>query len=126
MENGPQVGTELAWRLEAWVTRFTCGGFALGIRFNHTMADGYGVLSENFRRCTRFDLITACLWKCRTIALNPVDPEEMVRISIATTARGKPGILDIPTGYYINVFTYPAAVTKAGTPCTSPLSYAVH
>ncbi|CAA3020401.1 methanol O-anthraniloyltransferase [Olea europaea subsp. europaea] len=189
------------------VTRFTCGGFALGIRFNHTMADGYGVmqflntmtefskgaceppihpvwqreqflnarsppritcthnefeqithnksstdimdsdksirtavfftpkdiqalrnqvLSENFGRCTRFDLITACLWKCRTIALNPADPDEMVRISVATGARGKPGMLDIPTGYYGNVFTYPAAVTKAGTLCKSPLSYAVH
>ncbi|CAH9107148.1 unnamed protein product [Cuscuta europaea] len=25
------------------VTRFTCGGFALGVRFNHTMVDGYGL-----------------------------------------------------------------------------------
>nr|GMD04108.1 methanol O-anthraniloyltransferase-like [Ipomoea batatas] len=25
------------------VTRFSCGGFALGVRFNHTMVDGYGI-----------------------------------------------------------------------------------
>ncbi|KAL2517339.1 HXXXD-type acyl-transferase family protein [Abeliophyllum distichum] len=190
------------------VTRFICGGFALGIRLNHTMADGYGAMqflnaitefvkgasapsippiwqreqylnarsppritcthnefeqithnkpssdvimdsdklirtaiffspkdiqalrnqvsSENFHRCPRFDLITACLWKCRTIALNPADPDEMVRVSIIINARGKQGMPDIPTGYYGNAFTYPAAVSKAGILCTSPLSYAVH
>ncbi|XP_031113693.1 methanol O-anthraniloyltransferase-like isoform X2 [Ipomoea triloba] len=26
------------------VTRFTCGGIALGVRFNHTMVDGYGIV----------------------------------------------------------------------------------
>ncbi|KAL2456602.1 (Z)-3-hexen-1-ol acetyltransferase [Abeliophyllum distichum] len=190
------------------VTRFICGGFALGIRLNHTMADGYGAMqflnaitefvkgasapsippiwqreqylnarsppritcthnefeqithnkpssddimdseklirtaiffspkdiqalrnqvsSENFHRCRRFDLITACLWKCRTIALNPADPDEMVRVSIIINAHGKQGMTDIPTGYYGNAFTYPAAVSKAGILCTSPLSYAVH
>ncbi|KAL2465029.1 putative methanol O-anthraniloyltransferase-like [Abeliophyllum distichum] len=61
----------------------------------------------------RFDLITGCLWKCRTIALNPADPDKMVRISIIINARGKQGMPDIPTGYYGNAFTYPAAVSKA-------------
>ncbi|KAL2488597.1 HXXXD-type acyl-transferase family protein [Forsythia ovata] len=190
------------------VTRFICGGFALGIRVNHTMADGYGikqflnaitefvkgesapsippiwqreqylnarsppritcthnefeqithnkpssddimdsdklirtaiffspkdiqalrnqVSSANFLRCSRSDLLTAFLWKCRTVALNPADPDEMVRVSIIINARGKQGMPDIPTGYYGNAFTYPAAVSKAGILCTSPLSYAVH
>ncbi|KAL2544403.1 (Z)-3-hexen-1-ol acetyltransferase [Forsythia ovata] len=189
------------------VTRFMCGGFALGIRFNHTMVDGYGLMqflnaitefvkdasapsippvwqreqylnarsrpritcthnefeqipkyksssdvmdsdnliqtaiffspkdiqslrnqvsSENFLRCSRFDLITACLLKCRTIALNPADPDEMVRISIIINVRGKQGMPDIPTGYYGNAFIYPAAVSKAGTLCASPLSYAIN
>ncbi|KAL2454759.1 HXXXD-type acyl-transferase family protein [Abeliophyllum distichum] len=50
----------------------------------------------------------------------------MVRVSIIINARGKQGMPDIPTGYYGNAFTYPAAVSKAGILCTSPLSYAVH
>ncbi|CAI9784699.1 unnamed protein product [Fraxinus pennsylvanica] len=185
------------------VTRFICGGFALGIRLNHTMADAYGMMqflnaiSElgkgeyapsispvwqrdqylnarsppritcihhefeqipqspdfmdsdkliraaifftpkdiqelynhlsslgSFRRCSRFDLITACLWKCRTNALNPSDPDEIVRLSICINVRGKPG-LNVPTGYYGNAFVYPAAVSTARNLCTAPLSYAV-
>ncbi|CAI9784704.1 unnamed protein product [Fraxinus pennsylvanica] len=185
------------------VTRFICGGFALGIRFNHTMADACGMtqflnaISElekgasapsilpvwqreqyfnarsppritcihheyeqrpqstyfmdsdkliriavfftskdiqalynhlsslgNFRRCSRFDLIVACLWKCRTNALNPSDPDETVRLSIFTNVRGKTG-LNIPTGYYGNAFVYPAAVSTVRILCTAPLSYAV-
>ncbi|CAI9755549.1 unnamed protein product [Fraxinus pennsylvanica] len=175
------------------VTRFICGGFALGIRFNHNMADAHGMiqlltaitefvkgaatpsilpvwqreqyftarsppritcthneyeqtpydvsyadimdsdklirtaiffspkdiqalrnhmsLSGNFNRCSRFELITTYLWKCRTIALSLADPEE-------------PG-LNIPTRYYGNAFTLPAAVSTAGILYASPLSYAV-
>ncbi|CAI9784696.1 unnamed protein product [Fraxinus pennsylvanica] len=185
------------------VTRFICGGFALGIRLNHTMADGYGImqflnaiselakgasapsisptwhreqylnarsppritcihheyeqilqspdfmdsdkliraavffspkdiqalynhlsLSGSFRRCSRFEVIIACLWKCRTNALNPSNPDETVRLSVLTNVRGKPD-LNIPTGYYGNAFVYPAAVSTARILCTSPLSYAV-
>ncbi|CAA2942205.1 methanol O-anthraniloyltransferase [Olea europaea subsp. europaea] len=185
------------------VTRFICGGFALGIRLNHTMADAYGMLqflnsiselikgasapsispvwqreqylnarsppritcmhhefeqirqsrdfmdsdklirtsifftpkviqalyyrlslSGSSRRCSRFDLIIACLWKCRTNALNPSNPDETVRLSVIANLRGKPG-LKIPTGYYGNAFVYPAAVSTARILCTAPLSYAV-
>ncbi|CAI9755534.1 unnamed protein product [Fraxinus pennsylvanica] len=187
------------------VTRFICGGFALGIRINHTIADGYGIMQflnaitefvkgasapsippiwqreqyftarsppritcahneyeqilynksstnvvdsenllrtaiffgpkeiqvlrnhllEKFKRYSRFDLITACLWKCRTIALNPPNPDEIVRLSVMMTARGISG-LSLPTGYYGNAFTFPAAVSTSRILCTSPLSYAVH
>lgn len=34
-----------------------------------------------------FDVITACLWRCRTVALE-LDPEEVVRLSCAINARG--------------------------------------
>ncbi|KAL2544394.1 HXXXD-type acyl-transferase family protein [Forsythia ovata] len=78
----------------------------------------------NFGRCSRFDLIAAYLWKCRTIALNPADPNEVVRLSAVTNARGKPG-LNIPTGYYGNGFTSPVALSVARIMCTSPLSYAI-
>nr|UJH94663.1 alcohol acyltransferase 1 [Jasminum sambac] len=190
------------------VTRFTCGGFTFGVRLNHTMTDGFGVIQlltaitefvkgssapsilpvwqrdkyftarsppritcqhnefeqtppdksytdiiesdklirtsvfftpkdiqalrnrvlfENFdHHCTRTDLITACLWKCRTIALNPSNEDEIVRVSSCVNAHGKQGFDKIPTGYYGNTFTYPAAETKAGVLCRRPLSYAVH
>ncbi|CAI9784693.1 unnamed protein product [Fraxinus pennsylvanica] len=64
--------------------------------YNHLSSSG------NFRRCSRFDLIVACLWKCRTNALNPSDPDETVRLSIFTNVRGKPG-LNLPTGYYVQL-----------------------
>ncbi|XP_022858609.1 methanol O-anthraniloyltransferase-like [Olea europaea var. sylvestris] len=146
------------------VTRFICGGFALGIRMNHTMADGYGMmqflssiselmkgasapsispvwqreqylnarsparitcihheyeqipqstdfmdsdklfrtaifftpkviqalynhlsLSGSSQRCSRFDLIIACLWKCRTNTLNPSDQDLYGGVASATS-----------------------------------------
>ncbi|CAA2942202.1 methanol O-anthraniloyltransferase-like [Olea europaea subsp. europaea] len=185
------------------VTRFIFGGFALGIRVNHTMADAYGMmqflssiselmkgasapsispvwqreqyliarsppritcihheyeqipqsidfmdsdklfrtaifftpkviqalynhlsLSGSSQRCSRFDLIIACLWKIRTNALNPSDPDETVRLSVLTNVRGKPS-LNIPTGYCGNAFVYPAAVSTTRILCTAPLSYVV-
>ncbi|KAF3447689.1 hypothetical protein FNV43_RR08392 [Rhamnella rubrinervis] len=57
--------------------------------------------------------IPACLWKCRTHALK-VDPQEVVRVSLFVTARGKQHGLSLPLGYYGNAFAFPAAVSKAG------------
>ncbi|XP_051129631.1 methanol O-anthraniloyltransferase-like [Andrographis paniculata] len=71
-----------------------------------------------------FDMITACLWKCRTIALEP-HPEDTVLISILTNVRHPRFGLSIPRGYYGNAFAYPAAISKANILCTSPLSYGV-
>ncbi|XP_022867299.1 methanol O-anthraniloyltransferase-like, partial [Olea europaea var. sylvestris] len=76
-------------------------------------------LSGSSRRCSRFDLIIACLWKCHTNALNPSNPDENVCLSVITNLRGKPG-LKIPTGYYGNAFVYPAAVSTARILCTAP------
>ncbi|KAG8382030.1 hypothetical protein BUALT_Bualt05G0034000 [Buddleja alternifolia] len=73
---------------------------------------------------SRFDLITACLLKCRTIALEP-NPSELIRISVVTNARHKKGINLPLSGYYGNAFVYPAEVSTAGILCASPLAYAV-
>ncbi|PIN19367.1 benzyl alcohol O-benzoyltransferase [Handroanthus impetiginosus] len=181
------------------VTRFICGGFSLGIRLNHTMADVGGLMlfliatnellkgastpsippvwqrellnarsppkitcihnefdelipdSQNpmdevvqtsiffgpkelqalknqlptnkISSCSRFDLITACIWKCRTIALEP-NPREISRVSIIMSARLKKEI-GLPIGYYGNGIVYPAAISKAGILCESPLIYAL-
>ncbi|KAF3447696.1 hypothetical protein FNV43_RR08399 [Rhamnella rubrinervis] len=78
------------------------------------------------RTCSRFELITTCLWRCRTLALN-VDPDEVVQISCVANARGKNinKDLHLPLGYYGNAFAFPAAVSKAGVLCKNPLGYAV-
>ena len=59
--------------------------------------------------CTTFDLLTACLWRCRTIAIQP-KPEEEVRMMTIMNVHAKlnPQIL---ISYYGNVFMFPAAVT---------------
>nr|UZF96947.1 alcohol acetyl transferase AT18 [Actinidia arguta] len=70
-----------------------------------------------------FDVLTACLWRCRTCALR-LDPKKTVRISCAANGCGKHG-LHVPRGYYGNVVAFPAVVSKAGMISTSPLQYVV-
>nr|UZF96945.1 alcohol acetyl transferase AT16-MPb [Actinidia chinensis] len=70
-----------------------------------------------------FNVLAACLWRCRTCALG-LDPEKMVRILCAVNGRGKHD-LHVPRGYYGNVFALPAAVSRAGIISTSPLQYGV-
>lgn len=82
------------------------------------------LLSPHFRSSSRFELLTACLWKYRTLALK-IDPQEVVRVSLFVTARTKQHGLSLPLGYYGNAFACPAAVSKAGDLCKNPLGYAV-
>lgn len=82
------------------------------------------LLLPHFRSCSRFVLLTACLWKYRTLALK-IDPQEVVRASLFVTARTKQHGLSLPLGYYGNAFAFPAAVSKAGDLCKNPLGYAV-
>ncbi|GFZ08603.1 acetyl CoA:(Z)-3-hexen-1-ol acetyltransferase [Actinidia rufa] len=70
-----------------------------------------------------FDILTACLWRCRTCALG-LDPNDTVRISCIANGRGKHGLC-VPRGYYGNVIAYPALVSRAGMISTSPLEYVV-
>ncbi|KAL8259689.1 hypothetical protein R6Q59_027642 [Mikania micrantha] len=180
------------------VTRLMCGGFILGVRFNHTMCDGFGYaqfmttlcemakgsstpstkpvwqrellcardpprvtcthheydevadtnatiipidkmenrsfffghtqisairrcVPSHLKHCTTFEVLTACLWRCRTIALQP-NPEEEMRLMTIVNSRLKfqPRI---PIGYYGNVFGYPAAISKARDLCNKPLGH---
>ncbi|XP_057453911.1 benzyl alcohol O-benzoyltransferase-like isoform X3 [Lotus japonicus] len=74
-------------------------------------------------RCTNFEVLTAFVWRCRTVALQPSSDEE-VRILCIVNARAK---LDspLPTGYYGNAFAISPAITTAGKLCENPLGYAV-
>ncbi|CAB4309436.1 unnamed protein product [Prunus armeniaca] len=74
--------------------------------------------------CTTFDLITACLWKCRTLALR-MNPKQVVRLSCVVSGRGKRHNVRLPLGYYGNAFAFPAAVSEAKAICTNPLGYAL-
>lgn len=74
-------------------------------------------------KCSTFEVLTACLWRCRTIALQP-DPEEEVRILCIVNARGKFNP-PLPVGYYGNAFAFPVAMSTAGKLCQNPLGYAL-
>ncbi|MED6175919.1 hypothetical protein PIB30_082834, partial [Stylosanthes scabra] len=189
------------------VTRFKCGGFALGIRVNHTMCDGTGftqftiALAEMARGAhqpsvlpiwqrellsarnppritcnhrefdkdkdmvewktitgsienmierffffgptdiaslcnlvlnnqvgseteyTTFELITACLWRCLTKALQ-LPPEKQFRMGCIVNARARFNP-QIPIGYYGNVLAFPVAVSTVEKLCENPFTYAV-
>nr|XP_027072662.1 benzyl alcohol O-benzoyltransferase-like isoform X2 [Coffea arabica] len=75
------------------------------------------------RKCSTFEVLTAYLWRCRTIALQP-EPNEEVRVICVVNARSK---FDppLPQGYYGNGFALPVALTTAGELCKRPLEYAL-
>ncbi|KAG9139448.1 hypothetical protein Leryth_020695 [Lithospermum erythrorhizon] len=183
------------------VTRLACGGFILGMRFNHTMSDGIGlqqfmiaiseiakgltspsilpvwqrelfsarhppqithvhheydhipdtnniiqqnklikrsfffgpeeisilrnlVMMESQNKYSSFDLIAACVWRCRTIALQ-YDPNEEVRFLCVINARGRIHPPLVPAGYYGNTFVYPTGLSTAGELGENDLAYAV-
>ncbi|CAK9161579.1 unnamed protein product [Ilex paraguariensis] len=73
--------------------------------------------------CSTFELLTAFLWRCHTITLQP-EPEEEVRILCIVNARAKfdPSL---PNGYYGNAFAFLVAISTAGKLCNNPLGYAL-
>lgn len=78
-------------------------------------------------RATTFEVLTGCLWRCRTSALAP-DADEEMRMICIVNARGnanKNGKSAIPSGYYGNAFAFPVAVARAGELCARPLAHAV-
>ncbi|KAJ4844251.1 hypothetical protein Tsubulata_016997 [Turnera subulata] len=70
-----------------------------------------------------YEMLTACLWKCRTIALQIASTEEVSLLGIVN-ARGKFKEPPLPSGFYGNGIVFPAAVTTAGKLSQSPLGYA--
>ncbi|KAG8084200.1 hypothetical protein GUJ93_ZPchr0010g8000 [Zizania palustris] len=77
------------------------------------------------KRATTFEVLTGCLWKCRTVALAPNAHEEMRMICVVNARGSKIGAGIIPDGYYGNAFAFPVAVAAAGDLCANPVSYAV-
>ncbi|GFP82379.1 benzyl alcohol o-benzoyltransferase [Phtheirospermum japonicum] len=80
-------------------------------------------LPPHLRRCSTFEILTACLWRCRLIAISP-DPNEEVRIICVVNSR-KRFNPPLPEGYYGNAFAFPVAISAAGELSKNPLHYAV-
>lgn len=81
-------------------------------------------LPLHLRNCSTFELLAACMWRCRTIALQ-LDPKDTVQFSCLVSARAKDYKMDIPSGYYGNAVAFPAVHSKVGALCNNPLGYAV-
>ncbi|OMO57942.1 Transferase, partial [Corchorus capsularis] len=81
------------------------------------------LLPLHLRRCSTFELLTACLWRCRTVAIN-LNPNEEARLMCIVNVRSKfhP---PLPLGYYGNGFVFPAAKATSEQLCRTPLAYAV-
>ncbi|XP_058758180.1 benzyl alcohol O-benzoyltransferase-like [Vicia villosa] len=69
---------------------------------------------------SKFEIITAFLWRCRTIALQ-LDSNERVRLNIVVN--GRYVNLRLPKGYYGNVVANPAIDTTAGKIVENRLGY---
>ncbi|EOY10279.1 Benzoyl coenzyme A: Benzyl alcohol benzoyl transferase, putative [Theobroma cacao] len=78
---------------------------------------------SHLRHCSTFEVLTACLWRYRTLALQ-FDPDEQVRLLCIVNVRSKFNP-PLPKGYYGNAIVYPVAVTTAGKLCQNPLGYAI-
>nr|GLL44388.1 methanol O-anthraniloyltransferase-like [Ipomoea trifida] len=72
---------------------------------------------------TTFEALSACLWKCRTIALRP-DPNSMMLLTIIVNIRERLLDLKLPHGYYGNAIVSVTAITTAKLLCSNPISYA--
>ncbi|XWS64976.1 hypothetical protein CRYUN_Cryun05aG0050600 [Craigia yunnanensis] len=104
------------------VTHLKCGGFIFARRFNNTMSDVVRFAPDNLG-CLTFEILTACLWRCRTKALELGSNEDVHFIYIVNAwSKFNP---PLPLGFYGNALGYPAALTTAGKLCQNPLGYAI-
>ncbi|XP_057533449.1 benzyl alcohol O-benzoyltransferase-like isoform X2 [Amaranthus tricolor] len=76
------------------------------------------------QKATTFELLSAFLWRCRTIALRP-DAEELVRFICLSNFRYRFPHL-FPSGYYGNGFGLPVAISTASKLTGNPIEYAVN
>ncbi|KAK1558156.1 hypothetical protein QYE76_017533 [Lolium multiflorum] len=74
-------------------------------------------------RCSRFLLLSAFAWRCRTAALG-YEPGDEVRFMFVMNARGKRD-RPLPEGFYGNALTFGVARTTAGELCSEPLGRTV-
>ncbi|KAK8546104.1 hypothetical protein V6N13_067338 [Hibiscus sabdariffa] len=81
------------------------------------------LLPLHLHHCTKFEVLSAYVWRCRTIAVN-LDPDEEVRMIFTVNARSKFNP-PLPSGYYGNAFAIPAAMTTVRNLRQNSLGHAV-
>ncbi|GMJ11320.1 hypothetical protein like AT5G17540 [Hibiscus trionum] len=81
------------------------------------------LVPRHLRKCSTFELLTACVWRCRTIAFQ-VNPDEEVRFLCIVNARSKFNP-PLPLGYYGNVVAHAVTISQAGKLCQNSLGYSV-
>lgn len=76
-------------------------------------------LPPRYRRCSRFDVLSACVWRCRAVALfeNPNDEFRMLYVVSVRTLLEPP----LPAGYYGNALVVTQAVATAEELSKNPL-----
>ncbi|XP_058104014.1 benzyl alcohol O-benzoyltransferase-like [Magnolia sinica] len=78
---------------------------------------------HHLRTCSTFELLSACFWRCRTIAVGAAPDEEMRYIFFCDVrAKCQP---PLPAGYYGNGVVLATAISPASKLCQNPLGYAL-
>lgn len=80
-------------------------------------------LPPHLREQPEFDILTAVLWRCRTVALQ-IDPKDEVRVLCLIDFRRRLSP-PLPNGYYGAAYAFSPATTKAGDLGQQPLEHAV-
>ncbi|KAJ0612897.1 putative benzyl alcohol O-benzoyltransferase [Helianthus annuus] len=80
-------------------------------------------IPTHLQKCSTFEVLTACLWRCRTMALEP-NPEDEMRITCLVNARSKLNP-PLPVGYYGNAICFTTAISTARDLCSKPLGHAL-
>ncbi|XP_065854688.1 benzyl alcohol O-benzoyltransferase-like [Euphorbia lathyris] len=83
------------------------------------------LIPPHFQHCSTFEILTACMWRCRTIALQP-NPTQIMRMTCVVNARYRgfnPPL--IPEGYYGNGFVLPTVTSTAEQLIGNPVEYAL-
>lgn len=73
--------------------------------------------------CTTFEILAACLCRCRTVALGP-EPDKLVRLVFAADMRARM-TPKIPAGYYGNCVGLWGTACSAANLCNNSLQYAI-
>ncbi|XP_072977194.1 benzyl alcohol O-benzoyltransferase-like [Typha angustifolia] len=77
----------------------------------------------HLRMSSRFELVTASVWRSRTAALGYAADDE-VRVQFIVNARGKRQV-PLPVGFYGNAFAFTVAAATVDNLCSRPLGYAL-
>ncbi|KAH6799368.1 hypothetical protein C2S51_035852, partial [Perilla frutescens var. frutescens] len=80
-------------------------------------------LPPHLQSCSKFDVVAACAWRCRTIAICG-KPDEEIKFLCAMDIRKRINP-PLPAGYYGNGIIFPTTITTVEKLSKNPLHYAV-